>query len=118
MAALACSRRVIGRLSSATAMTAPPPAGVNGRPVEGRLTVVNPDDTENTYYVRQLGSEVWWLGLSRDQGLDGDHPVNPQASTTLNKAEQTANFGAAVWTKIYDTAGVPLRPWPRVGESA
>jgi hypothetical protein len=202
---------------------------VNGRPVEGRLTVVNPDDTENrylsfavgpdgltvnlradtvarvtgviaddaghdskispeihpvyaidipqdftvreepatlsgvwhgsdngTYYVRQLGSEVWWLGLSRDQGrsfanvfrgtvseqgpiegqwidvrmgtggvlsggelvLDGDHPVNPQASTTLNKAEQTANFGASMWTKIYDTAGIPLLPGPPVGGSA
>ncbi len=115
---------------------------INGRPVEGRLTVVNPDDEENrflsfavgpdgqtvdlhantiarvtgvvaddaghdsagppeihpvyavdilqdftlprtqpvtlsgvwhgsdngTYYLRQIGREVWWLGLSRDQG--------------------------------------------------
>ena len=114
---------------------------INGRPVEGRLTVVNPDDEENrflsfavgpdeqtvevhantfarvtgvvaddaghdgnppefhpvyaidmlqdftmpraqpvtlsgvwhgsdngTYYLRQIGHELWWLGLSRDQG--------------------------------------------------
>jgi hypothetical protein len=107
-----------------------------------------------TYYVRQLDREVWWLGLSRDQGrsfanvfrgsisesgplvgewvdvqmgvggvlsrgtliLQGDQ-LDTQLSTTLTKIEETAHFGAGIWTKIYDTAGVPVSPLPIV-ESA
>jgi hypothetical protein len=200
---------------------------INGRPVEGRLTVVNPDDEENrflsfavgpdgqtvelhpntfarvtgviaddaghgntnppeihpvyaidmlqnfmaprpqpvtlsgvwhgsdngTYYLRQIGHEVWWLGLSRDQGrsfanvfhgtigptgavegqwtdvpmgaggassggtlmLGGDQ-ADPQLLTTLNKTGETGGFGAATWTKIYDTPGVPASPPPPVSE--
>jgi hypothetical protein len=194
---------------------------VNGRPIEGRLTVENPDDLANqflrfnvgpggqvfdmlegtivrvtgvvaddaghegktppeihpvyaidflqpfaweraqpttlsgvwhgsdsgTYYVRQLGREIWWLGLSRDQGrsfanvfrgsvgesgtvagqwvdvpmgvggvlsggtlvLTGDQP-DTQVSTTLTKIQETANFGAGAWIKIYDAEGVPAGP--------
>jgi hypothetical protein len=97
-----------------------------------------------TYYVRQLGRDVWWLGLSRDQGrsfanvfrgsisaegtlegqwvdvrmgvggvlfggtlrLDGDHG-DTQLSTSLTKTEESAHFGAWMWTKIYDTEGAP-----------
>jgi hypothetical protein len=103
-----------------------------------------------TYYVRQLDREIWWLGLSRDQGrsfanvfhgtiltigetgpiegqwvdvpmgaggvlsggslvLEGDQ-VDTELSTTLTKTGQTANFGADVWTKIYDTEGMPVTP--------
>jgi hypothetical protein len=192
---------------------------VNGRPVEGKLTVINPDDPETlilrfplwpdgqpvdlkpgvvarvtgvvaddaghgsktspeihpvyaidvqqdftlpraqpvtlsgvwhgsdngTYYVRQLDREVWWLGLSRDQGrsfanvfrgsvsesgpvqgtwvdvpmgvggvlsggslvLEGDQ-LDTQLSATLTKTQETAPFGAGIWTKIYDTEGVPV----------
>jgi hypothetical protein len=199
---------------------------VNGRPIEGRLTVENPDDLANrflsfnvgpggqsidlqagmiarvtgvvaddaghegevppeihplyaidllqpfaweraqpttlsgvwhgsdsgTYYVRQLDREVWWLGLSRDQGrsfanvfrgsvsesgtvagqwvdvpmgvggvlsggtliLAGDAP-DTQVSTTLTKTQETANFGTEVWTKIYDTEGVPVSPLGNAG---
>jgi len=98
-----------------------------------------------TYYIRQIDREVWWLGLSRDQGrsfanvfrgsigvsgslegewvdvpmgvggvlsggtlvLQGDQS-NTQLSTTLTKTEETAHFGAGLWTKIYDTEGVPV----------
>lgn len=98
-----------------------------------------------TYYVRQLGHEVWWLGLSRDQGrsfanvfygsvgesgpiqgtwvdvqmgvggvrsggtlvIEGNQP-STQLSTTLTKTEETAHFGAGMWTKIYDAEGVPV----------
>jgi len=98
-----------------------------------------------TYYVRQLDREVWWLGLSRDQGrsfanvfrgsigdsgpiqgtwvdvqmgvggtlsggtlvLEGNQP-GTQLSTTLTKTGETAQFGAAMWTKIYDSEGVPV----------
>jgi hypothetical protein len=206
---------------------------VNGRPVEGRLTVVNPNDPEarilrfplslwpdgqpvdlkpgiiarvtgvvaddaghegkvspeihpvyaidvlqeftqeraqpttlsgvwhgsdnGTYYVRQLDREVWWLGLSRDQGrsfanvfhgsigstpvaesgpiqgewldvpmgadgtlsggtlvLQGDR-ADTQLSTTLTKTQQSAPFGSEIWTKIYDTEGVPVSPFGNAG---
>jgi hypothetical protein len=91
--------------------------------------------------LRQIGREVWWLGLSRDQGrsfgnvfhgtigstaalegqwtnvpmgadgafsrgtllLGGDY-ADPQLATTLNTTGETGGgFGAATWTKIYDT---------------
>jgi hypothetical protein len=28
----------------------------------------------------------------------------------LTKTAETANFGAAIWTKIYDTEGLPVSP--------
>jgi hypothetical protein len=107
-----------------------------------------------TYYIRQLDRNVWWLGLSRDQGrsfanvfhgtigesgplvgewvdvpmgvggvlsggtltLQGDQ-LDTQLSTTLTKTAETADFGAGIWTKIYDTEGVPVSPLPVI-ESA
>jgi hypothetical protein len=98
-----------------------------------------------TYYIRQLGSTVWWLGLSRDQGrsfanvfrgsisesgplvgewidvqmgvggvlsggtltLQGNQS-DTELSTTLTKTAESASFGAAIWTKIYDTDGMPV----------
>jgi hypothetical protein len=38
--------------------------------------------------------------------LEGDQ-LDTQISTTLTKTEETAHFGA-MWTKIYDTEGVPV----------
>lgn len=107
-----------------------------------------------TYYVGQLGREVWWLGLSRDQGrwfanvfhgsvgesgpirgtwvdvqmgvggvlpgetlvLESNQP-DTQLSTTLTKTEETAHFGAGMWTKIYDAAGrlsAPCVTWTSI----
>jgi hypothetical protein len=112
-----------------------------------------------TYYVRQLDHEIWWLGLSRDQGrsfanvfhgsigstpiaesgpiegewldvpmgvggalsggtlvLQGDQ-ADTQLSTTLTKTQASAPFGAEIWTKIYDTEGVPVSPPGVAGSS-
>jgi hypothetical protein len=46
--------------------------------------------------------------------LAGDAP-DTQVSTTLTKTQETANFGAQVWTKIYDTEGVPVSPLGNAG---
>ena len=39
--------------------------------------------------------------------LEGDQ-LDAQLSTTLTKTQETAPFGAGIWTKIYDTEGVPV----------
>ena len=48
--------------------------------------------------------------------LTGDQPAT-QISTTLTKTAQSATFGAALWTKIYDTRGAPVGP-PTILQSA
>jgi len=40
----------------------------NSTGVRADLTGVWAASDVGTYYVRQVGDEVWWLGLSRDQG--------------------------------------------------
>jgi hypothetical protein len=106
-----------------------------------------------TYYLRQIGHELWWLGLSPDQGrsfanvfhatlggagaLEGqwtDVPMgadgafsggtlllvgdqaDTQLSTTLDRTGETGGFGGSIWTKIYDTPGVPASPGPPISE--
>ena len=49
------------------------------------------------------------LQLVGDQG-------DPQLSTTLNRIGETGGFGGSIWTKIYDSPGVPASPWPPVSE--
>jgi hypothetical protein len=41
--------------------------------------------------------------------LRGDQ-ADTQLSTTLTKTQASAPFGAEIWTKIYDTEGVPVGP--------
>jgi hypothetical protein len=48
--------------------------------------------------------------------LLGDDQADLQLSTTLHKTGETGGFGAATWTKIYDTPGVPASPQPPASE--
>ncbi len=92
------------------------------------LTGVWNDDYGGTYYIRQLGNEVWWYGEERNENpgwsnvahgyLEGDVlvldwcdvpkgewygkgtlKIKVESSDGLVRLEQTGNFGSSTWSR-------------------
>ena len=96
------------------------------------LTGVWHGDDIGTYYVRQIGSTVWWLGLSRDQGrsfanvfhgtmsdgtIEGDWVGVPLGvHGAMSDGTLTVSGGplATELTKISDTGEMAVSNWTKL----
>jgi hypothetical protein len=86
-----------------------------------QLTGVWSSDDSGTYYVRQIGNTVWWLGLSVDEGRTFANVFrgtvqNGQISGQWSDVPlgQTSNFGTLA---LSSGAGVLTTDWKRTSEA-